>query len=65
MSFILSDNSDADFIRRCYLYFLAREPDSEGMDYYLGRLSQGMSRKDLIQEISVSDELIDLVNVLS
>ncbi|MEK6368755.1 MAG: glycosyltransferase [Burkholderia gladioli] len=53
----LFDNVDAEFIRLAYLTLLGREPDSVGFKYYIDRLSQGISRVQVLDQICRSQEM--------
>jgi hypothetical protein len=44
------------FIESAYLTFLKRQPDSEGMNFYLGRLNDGADKLQLAHEIFFSKE---------
>ncbi|CBM10223.1 putative glycosyltransferase [Ralstonia solanacearum PSI07] len=44
------------FVRDAYLALLGREPDSEGRDYYLGRLRQGISKLEILAQLRFSAE---------
>ena len=44
------------FVRWCYLTFLLREPDAEGWENWLGYLTGGGSREQLIADLVDSDE---------
>lgn len=47
---------DAAFVYCSYITLLGREPDPEGMAYYLGRLRSGYSKSELIAQIALSSE---------
>lgn len=44
------------FVTIMYRCFLNREPDSDGLKYYLGRLEQGYDRLTIIEQILKSSE---------
>jgi hypothetical protein len=47
---------DQHFVRRAYQTLLNREPDSEGLGYYLGRLRMGFSKLWILAQIRSSQE---------
>ena len=47
---------DEQFIRCIYLTLLEREPDKEGMRYYLGRLRAGQAKTKIITQLASSSE---------
>jgi Domain of unknown function (DUF4214) len=47
---------DQHFVRRAYLTLLSREPDPEGLGYYLGRLRTGFSKLWILAQIRSSQE---------
>jgi hypothetical protein len=46
------------FIRRAYWVLLGREPDSDGLANYLGRLRSGVSKLRVLQELTESPEAV-------
>ncbi|WP_081072604.1 FkbM family methyltransferase [Burkholderia cepacia] len=52
----LLDMHDGAFVQAAYRTLLGREPDLEGLRYYLGRLRQGYEKSDLIAQIATSPE---------
>lgn len=50
------ETNDAEFLRIVYSNVLGREFDQGGYDYWLGQLSSGMSRAELVMYFAVSDE---------
>jgi hypothetical protein len=48
--------SDEQFVHKAFLALLGREPDREGMRYYLDRLKKGYSKEIIIVQLSASDE---------
>lgn len=57
--------SDASFLAEAYGRILAREVDSDGLEYWSERLSEGMERAEFIQLLLHSDEFLsrDFENV--
>ncbi len=47
---------DEQFVRCVYMTLLGREPDSEGMSYYLGRLRRGYGQASVLYQVSESSE---------
>jgi len=45
-----------EFLIECYRNLLLREPDERGLDYYLGRLAQGHSKRSVIAQLAKSPE---------
>jgi peptidoglycan-N-acetylglucosamine deacetylase len=54
---------DADVVNFVYRHVLEREPDPDGADYWVGQLSHGLTRGQLVVEFSESDE--NLVSTLA
>lgn len=52
----LLDMHEGAFVQAAYRALLGREPDIEGLRYYLGRLRQGYEKSDLIAQIATSPE---------
>lgn len=52
----LLEMHDGAFIQAAYRALLGREPDLEGLRYYLGRLRLGYDKSDLIAQIATSPE---------
>ncbi len=50
---------DKEFLTRLYATFMDREPDSDGMTYWLGVLSQGSNRSDVVFGFTRSPEFTD------
>lgn len=46
----------SDFVNGVYQNLLMREPDEHGLMYYLGRLSQGYTKADVIAQVAQSPE---------
>ena len=51
--------SDAEFLTRLYATFMNREADKDGSAYWLGRLSSGTSREDVVYGFTRSPEFIE------
>ena len=47
---------DQSFIQCAYLTLLGREPDPEGLNYYLSRLRAGYSKIQILAQLSLSNE---------
>ena len=47
-----------DFVTTAYQYILNREPDEQGLMYYMGRLAQGHSKDSVIVQLAKSQECI-------
>lgn len=45
-----------DFVGEAYRNLLNREPDEQGMAYYLGRLAAGYGKTSVIRDLAESDE---------
>ncbi len=54
-----------EFLTECYRYFLSRESDADGREYFLAEMAKGMTRQSVIQVIVSSDEFIHRFNDLS
>ena len=50
---------DNEFLTRLYATFMDREPDSDGMTYWLGVLAQGANRSDVVFGFTRSPEFTD------
>jgi glycosyltransferase involved in cell wall biosynthesis len=48
--------SEHFFIRCAYLSVLGREPDEDGLENYLKKLRDGIGKKDIVAELSLSKE---------
>lgn len=53
---IAENSSDLEFINQCYLFFMGRTPDPEGLANYVEQLKSGLTRADAIHIFSTSDE---------
>ena len=47
---------DEEFIHGAYQTLLGRAPDSDGMQYYLGRIRNGISKLEIVAQLVSSDE---------
>ena len=47
---------DEEFVRVVYLYYLGREPDRPGLEYYARQLQLGVSRQQILIDIARSRE---------
>lgn len=52
----LLEQSDSEFINHCFRKLLGRQPDLEAAQFYLQQLKKGISKKQIVSEIRVSDE---------
>lgn len=50
---------DLDFLHLIYQTLLHRSPDEGGLNYWLGRMSQGLSQSSVVVEFSESQEAIE------
>ncbi len=55
--------SDEDFINKVYKIIFNRQPDKDGMNYWLGQIKKS-SRVSVLEQILKSDEYIKLMNEL-
>ena len=55
---------DKDFIRLVYLTFLNREPDLNGLQYYLGRLRMGCGKAYIVAKIAKSSEATETYDII-
>ena len=64
--FIFSDEyksknkSDDEFVKDLYMMFVDREPEQAGYDYWMSKLSSGVSREEVFAGFSNSTEFINL-----
>ena len=64
-AFFLSDEMNSfgldnkEFITRLYYTFMGREPDADGLNYWVGRLDQGASRPDAVLGFTRSPEFTE------
>ena len=54
----LLQKSEAEFVHATYRALLGRDPDSEGLAYYIGRLRTGFGRRSVLAQIALSPERI-------
>lgn len=52
--------SDGEYITRLYLTFMDREPDDDGMGYWMEQLENGCTRMDVFVGFSAADEFINI-----
>ena len=50
------NRSDEEFVRDLYATFMDREPDEDGLDYWVGALANGATREDVFTGFIFSDE---------
>ena len=53
---------DTEFLKRVYLTFMLREADTDGLNYWLGRLKNGTTRDQVLAEFAHSAEFGELCN---
>ena len=53
---------DTEFLKRVYLTFMLREADTDGLNYWLGRLKNGTTRDQVLAEFAYSAEFGELCN---
>jgi hypothetical protein len=54
---ILDSCNHQEFIRQAYIKYLKREPDKEGLDFYLAKLKKGeMTRESVMETLQNSEE---------
>jgi len=56
---------DEQFVHAAYMGVLRRHPDSEGRDYYLGRLRSGVDKLEILNQLRSSREGRPQANVLA
>jgi glycosyltransferase involved in cell wall biosynthesis len=60
----ITAHSEHSFIRCAYLSVLGREPDEDGLESYLKKLRDGIGKKDIVAELSLSKEgRIQIANI--
>lgn len=52
--------NDQEYITRLYLTFMDREPEEEGMVYWVEQMSEGCTRMDVFVGFSAADEFINI-----
>ncbi|MBU2811778.1 DUF4214 domain-containing protein [Acidithiobacillus thiooxidans] len=53
-----------DFVTEVYRNLLKREPDEQGLRYYLGRMAQGHNKPEIIAQIAKSPECCTLDKIV-
>jgi hypothetical protein len=56
MNFKLINLPDDDFVEFCYAKLLKRQADSNGKQYYIQKLKEGVSRIEIVEEFILSEE---------
>ena len=56
------NTSDEDYLRRLYTTFMGREADTDGLNYWLKVMSEGMSREQVLNEFAKSKEFTEICN---
>ena len=59
--FLSKDLDDIDFLYVCYRAFMDREPDDDGLNYWLDRLYNGTSRDEVIDSFVDSPEFQNII----
>ena len=59
--FLSKDLDDIDFLYTCYEAFMGREPDDDGLNYWLDRLYSGTSRDEVIDSFIDSAEFQNII----
>ncbi len=54
--------SDIDFIRNAYYAIMGREPDADGLNYWLTQMGNGLTRNGLLDQFIHSDEFQKYAN---
>ena len=54
--------SDEEYLRRLYTTFMGREADTDGLNYWLKTMSDGMSREQVLIEFAKSKEFSEICN---
>ncbi|MCQ2529461.1 MAG: DUF4214 domain-containing protein, partial [Saccharofermentans sp.] len=58
--FIGKVTDNGEFVRRCYLTFMDREPDAAGYKSWVDALGQGASREQVFNGFAKSPEFVSL-----
>ena len=58
--FIGFNTDDKEYLTRLYTTFMDREPEDGGMDYWLGQLKNGKSRREVMADFAASPEFTDI-----
>ena len=58
--FIDSNYDNEEYLNRLYLTFMGREPDSNGLNYWLDLLDNDVSRDSIFDSFSTSDEFKEI-----
>lgn len=58
--FINKKYDNGEFVRRCYLTFMDREPDKAGYDAWVDALDKGASREQVFDGFTQSPEFVAL-----
>ena len=59
--FLAKDLDDSAFLDVCYKAFMGRDADSAGKAYWIGEISNGMSRDEVIDSFVDSQEFTDII----
>ncbi len=56
------NTSDEEYLRRLYTTFMGREADTDGLNYWLKTMGDGMSREQVLIEFAKSKEFSEICN---
>ena len=56
------NTSNEDYLRRLYTTFMGREADTDGLNYWLKVMRDGMSREQVLNEFAKSKEFTEICN---
>ena len=56
------NTSNEEYLRRLYTTFMGREADTDGLNYWLKTMSDGMSRGQVLDEFAKSQEFTEICN---
>ncbi len=58
--FIALNTDDTEYVTRLYTTFMGRDPDDAGLKYWVGRLKEGTSRREVMAGFAVSPEFTEI-----
>ncbi len=58
--FIGFNTTDEDYLTRLYTTFMDRQPDEDGMSFWLGQMKNGKSRHDVLMSFAQSTEFTEI-----
>ena len=56
------NTSNEDYLRRLYTTFMGREADTDGLNFWLKAMNDGMSREQVLNEFAKSKEFTEICN---